>query len=38
MKQKMIRALLKTKIADKLIDKFLNKRSTIQIANTILDD
>lgn len=38
MKQKIIRALLKTKIADKLIDKFLNKRSVIQIANTILDD
>lgn len=35
MKQKIIRALLNTKLADKLIDKYLNKRSITQIANSI---
>lgn len=32
---KIIRALLNTKLATKLIDKYLAKRSTIEIANTI---
>lgn len=35
MKQKIIRALLRTKIADKLIDLYLSKRSITEIANTI---
>ena len=35
MKTKIIRALLNTKLADKLIDKYLSKRSVIEIANTI---
>lgn len=35
MKQKIKRALLNTKLADKLIDKYLNKRSITQIANSI---
>ena len=35
MKAKIIRALLSTKIATKLIDKHLSKRSIIQIANSI---
>ncbi len=38
MKIKIIRALLNTKLADKLIDKYLAKRSPIQIANTLLRD
>lgn len=32
---KIIKALLNTKIAVKLIDKYLNKRSITEIANTI---
>lgn len=36
MKAKIIRALLNTKIAAKLIDKYLNNRSTTQIANSII--
>lgn len=35
---KIKRALLNTKIADKLIDKYLSKRSIIQIANSINKD
>lgn len=35
---KIIRALLNTKLADKLIDKYLAKRSPIEIANTISKD
>lgn len=35
MKTKIIKALLSTKIADKLIDKYLSKRSIIEIADTI---
>ena len=35
MKQKIIRALLNTKLASKLIDKYVNKRSIVEIANTI---
>ena len=35
MKTKIVRALLNTKLADKLIDKYLSKRSVIEIANTI---
>ncbi len=38
MKAKIIRALLNTKLAGKLIDKYLNKRSIIEIANTISKD
>lgn len=38
MKAKIIRALLNTKIADKLIDKYLSKRSIVEIANTISKD
>ena len=34
-KEKIIEHLLNTKIADKLIDKYLNKRSIIEIANSI---
>lgn len=37
MKAKLIKALLSTKLADKLIDKYLNKRSIIEIANSILE-
>ena len=37
-KEKIIRALLNTKLADKLIDKYLNKRSIIEIANSINKD
>lgn len=36
--KKIIKALLNTKIADKLIDKCLSKRSIIEIANTISKD
>lgn len=35
---KIIKRLLSTKIADKLIDKHLSKRSIIEIANTISKD
>lgn len=35
---KIKKALLSTKIADKLIDKYLSKRSVIEIANTISKD
>lgn len=35
MKNKILRALLNTKLADKLIDKYLSKRSITQIANSI---
>ena len=35
---KIKRALLNTKIATKLIDKYLSKRSIIQIANSINKD
>ena len=35
---KIKRALLNTKIEDKLIDKYLSKRSIIQIANSINKD
>lgn len=38
MLQKIIKALLNTKLADKLIDKYLSKRSVIEIANTISKD
>lgn len=34
-KEKIVRALLSTKIATKLIDKHLSKRSVTQIANSI---
>ena len=37
-KEKIIRALLNTKLAAKLIDKYLNNRSIIEIANTINKD
>ena len=37
-KEKIIEHLLNTKIADKLIDKYLSKRSIIEIANTISED
>ena len=33
--KKLKRALLNTKLADKLIDKYLSKRSIIAIANSI---
>lgn len=33
--KKLKRALLNTKLADKLIDKYLSKRSIIEIANSI---
>jgi len=33
--QKIKKALLNTKLAEKLIDKYLSKRSIIEIANTI---
>lgn len=32
---KIKRALLNTRLADKLIDKYLKKRSVVEIANTI---
>lgn len=35
MKNKILRALLNTKLADKLIDKYLSKRSITRIANSI---
>lgn len=35
---KIKRALLNTKIAAKLIDKYLNKRSIFEIANSLLED
>lgn len=38
MKQKIIRAILNTKLAAKLIDKYLGNRSIIEIANTISKD
>lgn len=38
MKENIIKALLNTKLADKLIDKYLSKRSIIEIANTISKD
>lgn len=38
MKQKIIRAILNTKLATKLIDMYLSKRSIIQIANSINKD
>ena len=38
MKARIIRALLNTKLADKLIEQYLNKRSIIEIANTISKD
>ncbi len=38
MKQKIIRALLNTKLAAKLIDKYLDNRSIIEITNTISKD
>lgn len=38
MLQKIIKALLNTKLADKLIDKYLSKRSVLEIANTISKD
>ena len=38
MKSKIIRAMLNTSLVSKLIDKYLNNRSIIQIANTILKD
>ena len=34
-KEKIIEHLLNTKLADKLIDKYLSKRSVIEIANSI---
>ena len=37
-KEKIIRALLNTRLAGKLIDKYLSKRSIIEIANTISKD
>lgn len=36
MKDKIIRALLNTRLAAKLIDKYLAKRPIIEIANSIL--
>lgn len=38
MKQKIIRAILNTKLAAKLIDKSLSNRSIIEIANSISKD
>nr|DAF53482.1 MAG TPA: NADH-ubiquinone oxidoreductase chain 3 [Siphoviridae sp. ct5wd11] len=38
MKQKIIRAILNTKLAAKLIDKYLSNRSIIEIANSISKD
>ena len=38
MKQKIIRAILNTKLVAKLIDKYLSNRSIIEIANTISKD
>ena len=37
-KEKIIEHLLNTQLADKLIDKYLSKRSIIEIANTISKD
>lgn len=36
--QIIVKRLLSTKIADKLIDKYLSKRSVIEIANTISEN
>lgn len=36
--QKIIRALLNTKLAAKLIDKYLSKRSITDIANSFYKD
>ena len=36
--QKIKKALLSTKIADKLIDKYLSKRSITDIANSFYKD
>lgn len=38
MKQKIIRAILNTKLAAKLIDKYLSNHSIIEIANSISKD
>lgn len=38
MKQKIIRAILNTKLAAKLINKYLNNRSITEIANSISKD
>ncbi len=38
MKTKIIKALLRTKLADKLINKFLAKQSVIDIANSFKFD
>ena len=38
MKKKIIRAILNTKLAAKLIDKYLDNRSIIEIANSISKD
>ena len=38
MKVKIIKRLLNTKLAEKLIDKYLSKRTVIEIANTISKD
>lgn len=38
MKEKILKRLLNTRLADKLIDKYLSKRSIIEIANTISKD
>ena len=38
MKQKIIRAILNTKLAAKLIDKYLSNRSITEIANSISKD
>lgn len=37
MKQKIIKALLSTKLADKLIDKYLAKQSSIKKAKDFFD-
>lgn len=37
-REKIIERILNTKLADKLIDKYLSKRSIIEIANTISKD
>lgn len=38
LKEKIIERILNTKLAAKLIDKHLNKRSIIEIANSINKD
>jgi len=35
MRKKIIRAILNTRLADYFIDKYLNNRSIIEIANSI---